>query len=140
MKLTDHFTLEELTTTTTKYSKLNIDTAKKHEDSIYKLALFAEQVRAILNCPMTITSGYRCTELNTAIKGAKNSQHTKFEAIDFVTKKYTIDEIFNILKNSNLVYGQLIKEQSGTSKWVHVSMGHKKENLMYKDGKYTTIL
>ena len=50
-----------------------------------------------------------------------------------------IDEAFSRLKISNLVYGQLIKEHANGADWVHVSMGDKKENLIYKEGKYTRV-
>ncbi len=63
-----------------------------------------------------------------------------FRAIDFIPKGMDLDECFSRLKMSNLVYGQLIKEHSGGSAWIHVSMGDKRENLIYKDGKYTKVL
>lgn len=140
MKLSAHFSLEELCTTSNKeLAKENLKEAKAHLTEMECLAFFAEQVRAFLDTPMYISSGFRCDALNKAVGGAKNSQHRFFRAIDFVPKNMGIDEAFSRLKMSNLVYGQLIKEHSNGAAWIHVSMGDKRENLIYKDGKYTKI-
>lgn len=141
MKLTSHFSLEELTTTNNKaLASKNLKEAKANLTLIEDLALFAEQVRAFINVPMVITSGFRCEELNKAVGSVKTSQHRFFRAIDFIPKGMDLDECFSRLKMSNLVYGQLIKEHSGSSAWIHVGMGDKRENLIYKDGKYTKVL
>lgn len=141
IKLTSHFSLSELTTTNNKaLASKNLKEAKANLTLMEDLALFAEQVRAFINVPMVITSGFRCEELNKAVGGVKTSQHQFFRAIDFIPKGMDLDECFSRLKMSNLVYGQLIKEHSGSSEWIHVSMGDKRENLIYKDGKYTKVL
>lgn len=141
IKLTSHFSLDELTTTNNKaLASKNLKEAKANLTLMEDLALFAEQVRAFINVPMVITSGFRCEELNKAVGGVKTSQHRFFRAIDFIPKGMDLDECFSRLKMSNLVYGQLIKEHSGNSEWIHVSMGDKRENLIYKDGKYTKVL
>ena len=140
MKLTNHFSFEELTVTnySAEMLALNRKRATIIQDHIYKLALFAEQVRAILDVPMIITSGFRCTELNEAIGGSATSQHATAQAIDFVPGKFmTVEEAYDKLRKSRLVYGQLIIEHSKGKEWVHVSMGYKRENLKYNDGKYT---
>ena len=140
MKLSAHFSLEELACTSNKsLAAKNLKEAKTHLTEMECLAFFAEQVRAFVNGPMIISSGYRCDELNRAVGGSKTSQHRFFRAIDFVPKGQDLDECFAKLQFSPLVYKQLIKEQSGSSRWIHVGMGDAKENLIYKDGKYTRI-
>lgn len=140
MKLTSHFTLEELSITSNKaLASKNIKEAKAHLTEMECLAFFAEQVRAFVGAPMIISSGYRCDELNKAVGGARNSQHRFFRAIDFVPKGLDLDECFAKLQFSNLVYKQLIKEYSGNKAWIHVGMGEGRENLIYKDGKYTKL-
>ena len=139
-KLSKHFSLEELATTNNKkLAKKNLDEAKENILEMECLAYFAEQVRAFIKVPMIISSGFRCYELNRAVGGTNTSQHLVCRAIDFVPKGMSIDECFDILRNSQLVYNQLIKERSGKSIWIHVGMGDKRENLIYKDGKYTKI-
>ena len=108
-------------------------------DQIFVLALFAEQVRYVLGVPMVITSAFRCEALNKAIGGSEKSQHLLAQAIDFLPKGMNIDDAFDKLKNSCLLYGQLIKEHSGKKEWVHISMGYKRENLKYIDGKYKKV-
>ena len=139
--LTPNFNFSEMTYTSHKeLLAINKTSAEKIKEDIYKLALFAEQVRAILCVPMTITSGYRCKELNKAVGGSYTSQHTKAEAIDFIPSKMTVSQAYDKLCASCLVYGQLIIEHSGSKEWVHVSMGYKKENLNYNNGKYTKYM
>lgn len=140
-KLSEHFSLEELATTSNKkFAKKNLDEAKQNIAEMECLAYFAEQIRAFIKVPMLVSSGFRCYDLNKAVGGVNTSQHLFFRAIDFVPKGMSIDECFEVLKNSPLVYRQLIKEQSGKSVWIHVGMGDKRENLIYKDGKYTKVL
>lgn len=139
MQLTKHFTFEELTVTSSPEWLQQLNRNVAPEDDVYKLALFAEQVRAFLGRPMIITSGYRCTKLNKAVGGSASSQHLKAQAIDFVPSRLTINEAYDLLQESQLVYGQLIIEHSKGKEWIHVSMGDKRENLVYIDGKYRKI-
>lgn len=139
-KLSSHFSLEELCTTNNKkFAKKNLDEAKQNIAEMECLAYFAEQIRAFIKVPMLVSSGFRCYDLNKAVGGVNTSQHLVFRAIDFVPKGMSIDECFDVLRNSQLVYNQLIKERSGNSVWIHVGMGDKRENLIYKDGKYIRI-
>jgi len=138
MELTPHFTFEELTNTSVsaKMLALNREKGLSLKSELFVLALFAEQVRAFLKVPMIITSGYRCKELNKAIGGSETSQHIKVEAIDFIPRKISIEEAYDLLSKSLLLYGQLIIEKSKEKKWIHISMGYKKQNLSYVDGIY----
>lgn len=139
-QLTPHFTLEELATTSNqKYKELNLQEAQKQMGKMYMLAGFAERVREIVGKPMTITSGYRCPDLNKAVGGAISSQHKLGEAIDFVCKGLTTNEIACKIAVSDLKFQQLIIEHSGSKVWVHVSIGSKREILLYKNGRYTKI-
>lgn len=139
MKLTPHFNFDELVyTSNAELKELNRKRAVLIQDHIYKLALFAEQVRAILDVPMVITSAFRCQELNEAVGGSSTSQHANAQAIDFIPGKFmTIEEAYDKIRKSRLIYGQLIIEHSKGKEWIHISMGYKRENLKYNDGKYT---
>lgn len=104
-----------------------------------------EPIRVHFNKPIHISSGYRSKELNAAIGGAKNSQHTKGQAIDIDQgdRKQNM-EIFDFIKN-NLEFDQLILEYpvNGLPDWVHVSYDtdgkQRKEILVAKkvNGKTT---
>lgn len=81
-----------------------------------------ERVRWVLMHPMTLSSGYRCPELNRhpKIGGVEDSQHTKAEASDFICPGFgTPKEIYDKLTPLRFILGidQLILEAS----WVHVS-------------------
>jgi hypothetical protein len=90
-----------------------------------------------------ISSGFRSKELNTAIGGAKNSQHTTGEAVDIdhdlSANVVTNRMIFDFIK-SNLTFDQMIWE-FGTSQnpdWVHVSYvgGNKNRNQILRAIKH----
>lgn len=91
-----------------------------------------EPLRKHFNRPIGISSFYRSSALNKAIKGAKNSQHLTGEAIDIDADIYggiSNAEIFNWIKN-NLEFDQLIWEFGNDTNpaWVHVSLKRKGVN------------
>jgi zinc D-Ala-D-Ala carboxypeptidase len=99
-----------------------------------------ERIRAMLNVPMRIHSGFRCYALNNALGGSPNSQHIKGEAADFDAPAFgSPKEICLYLAQENRVkvlgIDQLIME--GT--WVHASFTlTPRYQLLTKtsDGKY----
>ena len=69
--------------------------------------------------PITVTSGYRCPALNAAIGGAKDSQHMRGEAADFICPRFgTPTEVAAALRDSGIEYDQLLLE---FGRWVHIS-------------------
>ena len=139
MQLTPHFQLEELCTTTTKHRAENIAEAKKVLGRMYQLAGFAERIREIIGKPLIISSGFRCMKLNNAVGGSLTSQHLYAEAIDIRVNGKSCKEVFQMIAGSDLKYDQLILEKAGNAQWVHVSIGSKKEKMLYQNGKYTRI-
>lgn len=85
MQLTEHFTLEEFTTSSTAKAR-GIDNSVSSQRIIENLRNLCEQVleplRSYANQPITISSGYRCKALNKVVGGARNSQHMTGEAAD----------------------------------------------------------
>ena len=122
MKISDNFTLEEFEHSQTALQK-NIDNSIPN-DLQYKIVRLVceilQPLRNNLKSSVHITSGYRCNELNKTIGGAKNSQHEKAEACDFVCSNNA--KAFNWIKN-NCYFDQLIWEfgDNDQPKWVHVS-------------------
>jgi hypothetical protein len=85
MQLTEHFTLEEFTFSSTAKARGIYNTVSSQR-VIENLRNLCEQVleplRSYANQPITISSGYRCKALNKVVGGARNSQHMTGEAAD----------------------------------------------------------
>lgn len=116
-----YFTLKELTRSTTATAK-GIDNTPTPEVE-KNLTLLVENVldplREIYGKPITVNSGYRCPELNKAVRGSKTSDHVKGFAADITGgSKEENERIFNIIKH-NFHFKQLIDEKGFS--WVHVS-------------------
>ena len=119
MNLTEHFMLEELTFSSTA-QRLGIDNTPSLEmvAILTKTAIALEQVRALLNVPMHVDSGYRCEALNKAVGGVANSAHIEGYAVDFIAPDFgTPLEIARAIAASSIQFDQCICE--GT--WVHIS-------------------
>ena len=119
-KLSEHFTLEELTFSATAQRK-QIDNKPPAEvlENMKRLAAGLEEVRAVLgNKPMRINSGYRSPKLNRAVGGARLSAHMAGYAADFVCPEFGSPlKIVKALAATGIQFDKLIQE--GT--WVHIS-------------------
>ena len=83
--------------------------------------------------PIIITSGYRSPSYNQKVGGVKNSQHTKGQAVDFITS-VNLEEVFKIIIK-HFEFDQVILEKTDNgSTWIHVSYSEKnrKESLIAK--------
>jgi hypothetical protein len=121
MKLSEHFTLEELTFSQTAI-RLGINNTPT-EDGIIKLGYLCntllEPLREAIGTPIRISSGYRSPELNKAIGGAATSRHCLYEAVDMTVPGWTVEQFYQFIKHSSLPYRQLIQEFDS---WVHLSV------------------
>ena len=75
---------------------------------------------------LTITSGYRCQELNRFIGGSNTSQHIFGQAIDIQVPGISTDVLYNFIYNNPQIssWDQLIweyPEKGDNSSWVHIS-------------------
>lgn len=131
MNLSEHFTLEEFTFSETA-NKLHIDNTPS-DLIISSLKALVQNVlepaRILFGSPITISSGYRCIELNKAVGGKLNSQHLKGQAADLHVKHIgALQELFKIIR-ANCDFDQLLFEKSSSGKvWVHVSYVDKQSN------------
>lgn len=90
-----------------------------------------------------ISSGYRCSVLNTLVGGVSTSQHLKGEAADLVLPNVATGlEWINWIKTNLKHYDQLILERNAQGKyWLHVSarrekhMNRHESFFQYKPGK-----
>ena len=106
-----------------------------NDEQLNNMELLAEKVfepiREWVGGPIKVNSFFRGLKLNTAIGGAKSSQHMKGQAID-------IDDTFGLATNAemyhwikeNLDFDQLIWEfgDDDNPNWLHVSYVSKEDN------------
>ena len=119
MKLSKDFILQEFIATKTGLNNKLTSEALTNIEFLVKNLL--QPLRNVFGKPIRITSGYRSAEVNKAVGGSKNSQHTKGEAVDIVSNDNKC--LFDLIKN-NFDFDQLIWEY-GTDEqpaWVHVSL------------------
>lgn len=135
MKLSEHFTLAELTATQTGLDNTPPDYAKSN---LYTLAEALELVRtACHDKPIRILSGYRSKEVNEKVKGSKTSAHIHGLAADFIVGDMDLGDIFSTIRKSGIVYDQLILEPS----WIHIGLAEipRQQNLTFDGVKYAPV-
>ena len=91
-KLTANFSLEEFN------SKCGRPIPNSVLPNIVELAKNLQVLRNAIGKTITITSGYRSSEHNKKIKGAKDSQHVKGTAADIQVKGMTPKEVALIIE------------------------------------------
>jgi hypothetical protein len=121
MQLTEHFSLEELTVS---------DFAVRHQidnsppadvvDNLRVLAEGLERVRDVLGGrPIHVNSGYRCKELNTALKGAADSMHMRGLAADIVCPQFGAPlDVCRAIAAADFPTDEIIHE---FGQWTHVA-------------------
>lgn len=94
--------------------KLGIDNTPNQDQFTcgIKIADKAQEIRDAVNIPMIITSGFRCPQLNKAVRGSSRSKHMKFLAIDFVFKNLTPEEGVLKIKESGVSVDKCFIEHS----------------------------
>lgn len=120
--MSPYFTINDMFRSSTA-TRLGIDNTSTDKNILLNMkALFVkvlDPVRKAYGKPITISSGYRCPELNKAVGGVATSQHMKGEAADIdCGSKEENRKIFDLIKKLG-VYDQLIDEHDFD--WVHVS-------------------
>lgn len=71
--------------------------------------------------PLTVTSGYRCAELNNAVGGVPTSMHLTGHAAD-ITAGSPVDNrrLYQLVQSLNLPYFELIGKKYDF-RWLHIS-------------------
>lgn len=129
MKLTSHFTLEELPHSATAI-RVGIDNSPSAAiiDRLSHLATDVLQpLREAWGKPIIISSGYRCPTLNKAVGGVANSQHLLGEAADIHTlgdipanNQALFATAACLVRDGRIKVGQLIDEKGYN--WIHISL------------------
>ena len=102
----------------------NVITEARVRDAVKALTLTVLQpLRDETGSAITISSGFRCKELNELVGGTATSQHPKGEAADIWSRTHTSLELARIIVEKELPFDQLIIYPT----FVHVS--HKLEGV-----------
>jgi len=118
VKLTEHFSLEELTVTDHRTLDNTPDAAAIA--NLQRLAEFLERIKAILGGrAVMITSGYRSKAVNDAVGSSDKSQHRLGCAADIRVPGMTPNDVVRAVMASGLAYDQVIRE---FDRWTHLSI------------------
>jgi putative chitinase len=118
VKLTENFTLEELTVTD---HRLLDNTPNAGEiENLRRLAVFLELVKERLGGrPVMINSAFRSKAVNDAVGSRDTSQHRLGCAADIRVPGMTPDTVVRAVMASGLAYDQIIREMDS---WTHLSI------------------
>jgi zinc D-Ala-D-Ala carboxypeptidase len=136
MQLSTNFSLLELTKSQTAERKgIDNTPSPTHQDNLKLLCMHVLQpVRDHFNRVVSVSSGYRSSELCTAIGSKVTSQHAKGQAADFEIYGLPNKELADWI-NETLNYDQLIleywKEKDPNSGWVHCSYKSEENRKQY---------
>jgi hypothetical protein len=138
-QLTPHFSIEELSHTDKKI--VNVCPLAL-AGNMLRLAETLEQVRSIIgNIPIHVESGYRCAAVNHAVGGVHNSAHLEARAADFWPIGFDLAQTFDLIRNSGIIFDQLIFEQT----WIHLAVAEvgekpRQESLTAHMGEHGKML
>jgi len=123
MNLTEHFTLEELTTTD--HREYKNEPSPSERTNLQRLAELLEQVKvSIGGKPVMVNSAFRCKEVNDAVGSKDTSQHRLGCAADIRVPGMTPDQVVKAIMAAGLPYDQLIRE---FDRWTHISIPNNPE-------------
>ena len=135
MKLSEHFTLGELTKTSYHTLDGNIP-SKVAIENLRRLCIWLELLRDQYNdrygdgvgdIPIIINSGFRSEEVNRKCGGAKGSNHLTGCAVDIkcdgpVQMIRMAGVLLDIADGTKRAFDELILEQRGSTYWIHFAV------------------
>ena len=120
MRLTEHFTLEELTVSETA-ARCGIDNTPSQDilPNLRYLSRQLEAIRAAIGKPIHVNSGFRCLEVNGALGSKPTSAHIRGLAADIIAPQFgTAFELCKaVAALEDLNFDQVIYEFRS---WCHV--------------------
>ncbi len=124
MNLSTHFTLAELTASTTAARRgiANEPDGEAVECLKALCSAVLDPLREVLGRPVTVNSGFRSPELNRIVGGVPDSQHVFGQAADLQCPGLPVMDVFKAIVRLGLPFDQVIYEaRDSNTKWVHVS-------------------
>jgi hypothetical protein len=118
MNLTEHFTLEELTTTD--HREFDNTPNEAERANLVRLAGLLELVKVALGGkPIMVNSAFRSKQVNDAVGSKDTSQHRIGCAADIRVPGVTPDQVVKAVIAAKLPFDQLIRE---FDRWTHISI------------------
>jgi hypothetical protein len=118
MNLTEHFTLEELTTTD--HRQFDNTPNEAERANLVRLAGLLELVKVALGGkPIMVNSAFRSKQVNDAVGSKDSSQHRVGCAADIRVPGVTPDQVVKAVIAAKLPFDQLIRE---FDRWTHISI------------------
>ena len=126
MKLSEHFSLGELTKTKHVTPDGNIP-SRVVVENLKRLCSWLEELRLRYNEPIIINSGYRSPAVNQLAGGSKTSNHLTGCAVDIrcAGKEQMIRYaaiLLDIADGTKQDYDELLLEQHGSVCWLHFAV------------------
>lgn len=121
MKLTEHFTLEEMTASGLA-ARRGLDNTPPPSvvQNLHALAEKMEEARRVLGHPVLVTSGFRSLAVNRVLGSKDTSAHVQGLAADFICPSFGSPlEVAEELAANGVKFDQLINE---FGQWVHLGM------------------
>jgi hypothetical protein len=120
MKLTENFSLEEMTVSDIGARKGLDNTPNATEiANLIRTAALLEQLRAIIKKPIRVNSAFRSKAVNDAVGSKDTSQHRIGCAADIKVTGMSPREVVQACIDAKLPYDQVIEEFSS---WTHISV------------------
>lgn len=120
MKLTEHFSLEEMTVSEIGARKGLDNTPNATEiANLVRTAGLLEQVRALIKKPIIVNSAFRSKAVNDAVGSKDTSQHRIGCAADIRIPGMTPKQVVQACIDAKLPYDQIIQEFDS---WTHISV------------------
>lgn len=117
-QLTEHFTLEELTTTD--HREFDNTPNETERANLVRLAGLLELVKVALGGkPIMVNSAFRSKQVNDAVGSKDTSQHRIGCAADIRVPGVTPDQVVKAVIAAKLPFDQLIRE---FDRWTHISI------------------
>lgn len=140
MRITDNFTLEEMTRTNT---GLENDPNSESLENLIKLSKLLQTIRDEYSKPIYVSSAYRSNAVNKKVGGVVNSDHLYGCAADIKSTDGRNDILWEIIchlkTTGKIKFRQLIWEY-GTQfgpQWIHISINNK--HNPYRDNQILFI-
>ena len=124
-----YFTLKELIASNTAAAR-NVDNTPGFVEVAHLQELvekILDPLRAAWGKPIIVTSGYRCSRLNTIVGGVPGSAHLRGYAADLIPSNVKIDEFIKFAQDwairNHIKFDQIIDERDARGKhWLHVGL------------------